>query len=93
MTTSPQDLKARVIDYIDEIGPRLIQISQTIHANPELAFEEFESSKLLADTAQSHGYAVERGVGGLPTAFVATSANGTSGPTVAFLAEYDALPG
>jgi len=88
-----QELKARVIDYIDEIGPRLIQISQTIHANPELAFEEYESSKLLADTAESFGYAVERGVGGLPTAFVATSANGSRGPTVAFLAEYDALPG
>lgn len=92
--TSPltRELKNRVIDYIDEIGPRLIQISQTIHANPELAFEEFKSMALLADTAEQHGYTVERGVAGLETAFVATSTAG-EGPSVAFLAEYDALPG
>lgn len=89
--TTPRELKDRVLDSIDELAPQLIQISQTIHANPELAFEEYESSKLLADTAAAHGYEVQRGVAGLETAFVATSANG-SGPTIAFLAEYDALP-
>lgn len=93
MGNTTDELKTRVQDYIDEIGPMLIDISQTIHANPELAFEEHESMALLADTAERHGYAVERGVAGLETAFIATSAGAENGPTVAFIAEYDALPG
>lgn len=86
------ELKARVCDYIDELTPRLVQISHQLHANPEIAFEEIESMKLLADTAESSGYAVTRGIAGLDTAFMAESSRG-QGPTVAFLAEYDALPG
>lgn len=86
------ELKARVCDYLDELAPRLIQISHTIHANPEIAFAEHESMKLLADTAEANGYTVTRGVAGLDTAFVGESRQG-EGPTVAFLAEYDALPG
>jgi amidohydrolase len=92
MHSSTEELKARVCDYLDEMAPRLIQISHKIHANPEIAFEEHESMKLLADTAAAHGYGVERGVAGLDTAFIAESAMG-EGPTIAFLAEYDALPG
>ncbi|MEM7536921.1 MAG: M20 family metallopeptidase [Chloroflexota bacterium] len=88
------DLKQQVCDYIDEITPRLLQVSHQIHANPEIAFEEHESMKLLADTAESDGYTVERGIAGLDTAFVATSGGeNDDGPTVAFIAEYDALPG
>ena len=74
MHDNTEELKARVQEYIDEISPMLLEISRTIHANPELAFEEYESMALLADTAERHGYSVERGVAGLDTAFVATSA-------------------
>lgn len=86
-------LKARVQEYLDEMADRLIQISQTLHANPEVAFEEYQSMALLADTAEAHGLIVERGVAGLETAFVATSATRREGPTIALIAEYDALPG
>lgn len=91
--STPLELKRRVQEYVDEIAERLIHISHTIHANPELAFEEYESMALLAETAAMHGYAVDRGVVGLETAFLATSHGDRPGPTVAFLAEYDALPG
>ena len=93
MNGHTEALKARVQEYIDEISPMLLEISRTIHANPELAFEEYESMALLADTAERHGYSVDRGVAGLETAFVATSAGTEPGPTVALVAEYDALPG
>lgn len=93
MTNQTTFLKEQVQIYIDELAARLIQISQTLHANPEVAFEEHQSMKLLADTAEEQGFAVERGVAGLATAFVATSASDQPGPTVAFVAEYDALPG
>ena len=94
METAARDaVKARVQEYIDEMADRLIEISHTIHANPEIAFEEYASMALLAGTAEAEGLAVERGVAGLETAFVATSECAQPGPTIAFVAEYDALPG
>lgn len=86
-------LKQRVIDEVDVWSDELIRISDTIHANPEVAFEELESAVLLSGTLEENGFAVERGVAELETAFAATLHGQEDGPTVAFLAEYDALPG
>ncbi len=69
----------------------LIDISDGIWANAETAFEENESSKLLADYAEKNGFKVERGVAGIPTAFVATYGSGK--PVIGILGEFDALPG
>ncbi len=93
MPTPTEALKTQVQTYIDEIADRLITVSHDIHAHPELAFAEFRSMAILADMAEMHGYQVDRGTAGLPTAFVATSPGTEPGPTVAFIAEYDALPG
>jgi len=93
MTDQTAMLKQKVQAYLDEVAERLIQISLTLHANPEVAFEEYQSMALLADTAEQHEFIVERGVAELETAFVATSIGAQPGPTVAFVAEYDALPG
>ena len=86
-------LKAQAQAFVDEIADQLIHLSLTLHANPEVAFEEHQSMALLAGVAEEYGMQVERGVAGLPTAFVATSTGSGPGPTVAVLAEYDALPG
>src|SRR5262245_7529747 len=59
---------------------------------PELPLMEVRASRALADWLGSRGFAVERGVCGVPTAFAAR-AGGGEGPTIALLAEYDALPG
>jgi len=93
MTNQRAVLKQRVQEYIDEMADRLVHISLTLHANPEVAFEEHKSMALLADTAEQYGYSVDRGVAELETSFVATSVGNAEGPTVAFVAEYDALPG
>jgi aminobenzoyl-glutamate utilization protein B len=69
----------------------LIEISDAIWASAETAFEEHTSSKLLADYAENHGFTVERGVAGMPTAFVATY--GAGKPVISILGEFDALPG
>ena len=87
------ELKRRAQEYVDDMRERLIDISLAIHANPELAFQERASMALLADTAAAHGFSVQKGVAGLETAFVATSPGEPLSPTVAFIAEYDALPG
>ena len=85
-------LKQSVIAKIDASRDDLISISTTIHSNPETAFQEFKSSALLCDTLEQAGFAVTRGVGGLETAFRAEAYGVGEGPTVALLAEYDALP-
>ncbi|MCZ6551553.1 MAG: M20 family peptidase, partial [candidate division NC10 bacterium] len=84
--------KQALIQEVDRLSPELSQISRFLHAHPELAFEEHQAAELLTRTMEEHGFSVERGVAGLPTAFTASYASG-EGPTIAFLAEYDALPG
>jgi amidohydrolase len=86
-------LKERVIAEVEARRDELIQMADRIHAQPEIAFEEFESAALLSNRLEEDGFAVERGVAGLGTAFVATAEGQGDGPTVAILAEYDALPG
>jgi amidohydrolase len=86
-------LKQRVVAEIDARRDELIRFADTIHANPEIAFKEFESAALLSRTLEENGFTVERGVADLETAFVATLQGQEGSPTVAFLAEYDALPG
>ena len=78
---------------IDELADELIEVSHAIHANPELAFKEFFACETLTNALDKHGMAPETGVFTLETAFEAQLNNGSDGPTVAILAEYDALPG
>lgn len=80
-----------IVSAIDARAAALAQLARKIHANPELRFEEKQASAWLADAVEQAGIAVERGVGGLPTAFRARVGRG-GGPRVAVLAEYDALP-
>ena len=56
----------------------------------ELGLQEFESSKLLADTLEAAGFTVERGLAGMPTCFVASYGSGK--PVIGLLGEFDALP-
>jgi amidohydrolase len=86
------ELKQCVSAEIDARRDELIQLSTTIHANPELAFKEFKSAALLCDALERHGLKVERGSGGLETAFRAEAGGKRAGATIALLAEYDALP-
>lgn len=81
-----------IIDTIDYASETILSISHQIHAHPELAHEEKFASGLLADTLETFGFDVERGVAGMETAFCARKGKVT-GPHIAFLAEYDALPG
>lgn len=89
---STSDLKKRAIAAIDARRDELVNISATLHANPEIAFQEFESSALLCDALEKDGFVVARGVGTLETAFRAEARGKRDGATIAILAEYDALP-
>ncbi len=85
------DHKKELLISIEKHQTKLIEISDTIWANAELAFQEEKSSKLLADYATANGFTVEKNIGGMPTAFVATYGSGA--PVISILGEFDALPG
>jgi amidohydrolase len=90
--TNEDHVGRQIIETIDEASPALNELSRYIHSNPEIALQEVKASAACADLLEANGFEVERGVAGLPTAFKASARNG-NGPVVAFLAEYDALPG
>ncbi len=83
--------KKAIIASIEKHEVELIKASDAIWALAETAFEETESSKILADYAEKNGFTVSRGVAGIPTAFTATYGSGQ--PVISILGEFDALPG
>jgi amidohydrolase len=69
--------------------PALVELYKDLHANPELSFQEVETSKKLAARARALGFEVTEGVG--KTGVVAVMKNG-AGPTVMLRADMDGLP-
>ncbi len=69
----------------------LLALSRGIHSEPELAYQETRAADRIGALLERYGHRVERPYGGLATSFRARI--GPSGPSVALLAEYDALPG
>lgn len=84
--------KAYALDYLssEKTIEKFGKISDAIWSFAELGMQEFKSSGLLASTLEAEGFTVEKGVAGMPTAFVATYGSGK--PVIGILAEFDALP-
>ncbi|HHR85639.1 MAG TPA: amidohydrolase, partial [Candidatus Acetothermia bacterium] len=87
------NVKEQACAYVDKIADQLIAVSRDIYEHPELKFEEFGASKLLAEKLQEAGFDTRLGVAGLKTAIQADHPAVSDGPTVAIISEYDALPG
>ena len=85
------DAKAGARERIERAREQLLDLSHRIHATPELGMEERHASAWLSDALSGSGFTVERGAGGLDTAFSARSGPGPF--RVVVCAEYDALPG
>jgi aminobenzoyl-glutamate utilization protein B len=77
--------------YVDQTRDRWTSVARKIWDTPETGLQEKKSSQALVEVLQKEGFKVTWGIGGEPTAFVAVAGSGS--PTVALLAEYDALPG
>lgn len=75
---------------LDQSQKQWEQLSRQVWEFSETALKETKSSALFEEVLEKEGFQVQRGVGLLPTAFVATVGSGS--PVVAILAEYDALP-
>ena len=84
-------VKRAAINSVDRHAADLTGLSDRIWAYAETALRETRSAAALADYAEQQGFRVERGVAGMPTAFVATYGSGR--PVIGIMGEYDALPG
>ncbi|MHC4738755.1 MAG: amidohydrolase [Planctomycetota bacterium] len=83
--------KVTTDEWIENNRATLAKVKQRIWELSELSFEEYESSKILSDLLDEHGFEIKSGVADMPTAFVASYGSGR--PIIGILAEYDALPG
>ncbi|MGG4492578.1 M20 family metallopeptidase [Brevibacillus reuszeri] len=81
----------QIAEMIENKRDSFIKVSDRIWEFAETRFEEYQSAELLAHTLESEGFQVERGVGGIQTAFIGSFGSGS--PVVAILGEFDALSG
>lgn len=82
----------RVSAAAEALRPELVEMSQTIHDNPELGGQEFKAKQLQVDLLRKYGFEVEENYCDFPTAYRAVYKGRKPGPKIAMLAEYDALP-
>ncbi|GGJ24126.1 amidohydrolase [Paenarthrobacter histidinolovorans] len=90
-TASPSDpLRQALAEGVTSWRPRVQALSEFLHANPEISFQEVRAAESITALLTEGGFDVIHGTAGLPTAFTATA--GTGDLTVALCVEYDALP-
>lgn len=86
-----QKTKKDIVKSIDSKQDEYSSIAKNIWNYAEVGFQETQSSSLLQQTLTKNGFTVEKGVAGMPTAFIASYGEGK--PVIAILGEFDALPG
>ncbi len=87
------DINARIAKAVEDRRTEILDLARRIHDDPELAFEEVRTSRLLQSVLLAEGFDLSPASEGLPTSFRAISDPSTNGPRVTFTAEMDALPG
>jgi aminobenzoyl-glutamate utilization protein B len=95
-TTIPADdaritaLKQEAIRMVDSMSTMVQQIVDQLFSYSELGMQETETEKYLTGLLQRNGFRIERGVGGMPTAWVARW--GTGKPVLALGSDIDGIP-
>ncbi len=85
--------KARIDREVESLADELFAVSDFLLENPETAYKEFKACDHLSHVLEQNGFQVEKGVGKVETSFLARPDDcHPTRPTVALLAEYDALP-
>lgn len=83
----------KIKSYIKDNLPAYQALALDIHDHPEVSNYEFYSSEVLVKQLKAEGFEVQYDVAGHRTGFDARYKSEKTGPTLVFLAEYDALPG
>lgn len=90
-TAKPDPAKLAATAWIDQNAETLKRVNKAVWSYAETGLVETKSAKEHMDLLKANGFAVDGGVAGMPTAFVASYGSGR--PVIGILAEYDALPG
>ena len=85
------ELKSSAEKNIEELRDRMVGLSNELHENPELSYEEYHAQELLVRELEEEGFAVETGLAGIETSFRASYSAKNPEPTICFMVEYDAL--
>lgn len=92
LAESPDEItSSAVLDYLEPLKVQSQQLASYLWENPELGYFEHDASAKLSELLSEAGFTIEKGVAGMPTAFVASYGDGE--PVIALLGEMDALPG
>lgn len=92
--TAPDSGRDQVVARVKALWDTELQsMSDWITLHPEIGFTEHQAVAKLTDYLKAHQFDVTVGVAGLPTAFIAKYRNGTPGPNLGIIVEYDALRG
>lgn len=83
--------KESMLTWLDQHQDELVKLSDRIWDLAEVGLHELKSAEAIIEVLKKYGFAVEEGVAGMPSAFVASYGSGH--PVVGILGEYDALPG
>ncbi|WP_257347355.1 M20 family metallopeptidase [Pseudalkalibacillus decolorationis] len=85
------DKKKKLFSIVDSLREVLCNVSDYIYDNPELGNQEYKAVEKITSTLREYNFEIEKEIAGLDTAFIATYKNGSGGPTIGLLCEYDAL--
>jgi aminobenzoyl-glutamate utilization protein B len=83
-------LKSEALTAVEGRAKQVQEIVDMVFSFGELGFQEFETSKYLTGILEENGFTVERGVAGMPTAWVATWGSGK--PVIALGSDIDGIP-
>jgi aminobenzoyl-glutamate utilization protein B len=86
-----QKTKSEILKVLDGKSAQYSAIAKQIWDYAEVGYKEVKSSALLQETLANDGFKIDKGVAGMPTAFIASYGSGK--PVIAILGEFDALPG
>jgi aminobenzoyl-glutamate utilization protein B len=85
-------MKKEILAKVDG-NAKLVQVMiDTLYSFSELGFQEFETSKYLTGLLEKNGFTIERGIAGIPTAYMASWSNGSGGPVIALGSDLDCIP-
>jgi aminobenzoyl-glutamate utilization protein B len=87
---SLEELKREAMGEVDKLATLTQQMVDSIFSFAELGFQEYQTSGYVTGMLEKNGFRVERGVAGMPTAWVATYGSGK--PVIAFITDIDCIP-
>ncbi|HEU4391597.1 MAG TPA: amidohydrolase, partial [Blastocatellia bacterium] len=85
------NLKHEALAEVDSLAELTQQMVDQIFSFSELGFQEVETSRYVTSILEKNGFSIQRGVAGIPTAWVASYGSGK--PVIAFMTDIDCIPG